>query len=62
MAKCGLVIKMKKIEELMEELKTTILKYHDAKDFSSRLYWLKQVFKKSEELNGMIAEELKLDD
>jgi len=56
------VIKMKKIEELMEELKTTILKYYDAKDFSSRLYWLKQVFKKSEELNGMIAEELKLDD
>ena len=62
MAKCGLVIKMKKIEELMEELKTTILKYYDAKDFSSRLYWLKQVFKKSEELNGMIAKELKLDD
>jgi len=52
---------MKNIEEIMEELKTTILNYHNAKDFSSKLYWLKQVFIRSKKLNDMIAEELELE-
>ena len=51
---------MKNIEEVMEELRTTIINYHTAEDFSARLYRLKRVFKQSKELNSMLVEELEV--
>jgi len=45
---------MKKIEEYFEQIITYINNYHSAKDLSSRIYWIRIIYKTNKEVNKLL--------